>query len=152
VPAPYKVPEKVFEISGTPGKPAFWRVFSFWRAVGFREWPALIRLVLRVEVRFDIGDYPCGPPNCPAYRYLLSHGQARKREYKLFDGDGLDLLVQANGRNGGRIRYVKPDGREGLAALSSYPVIRLFQWEEPGALDSAAALIAFGFAATSLLT
>lgn len=40
--APYKVPEKVFKISGTPGKPAFWRVFSFWCAVGFREWPALI--------------------------------------------------------------------------------------------------------------
>lgn len=76
----------------------------------------------------------------------------RKREYKLFDGGGLDLLVQSNGRKGGRLRYVKPDGREGLTALSSYPVIRLFHWEETGALDSAAALIAFGFAATSLLT
>lgn len=67
-------------------------------------------------------------------------------------GGGLYLLVQPNGRKGGRLRYVKPDGREGLAALSSYPVIRLFHWEETGALDSAAALIAFGFAATSLLT
>jgi hypothetical protein len=36
VPAPYKVPEKAFKISGTPEKPAFWRVFSFWRSVGFR--------------------------------------------------------------------------------------------------------------------
>ncbi|WP_332873729.1 hypothetical protein, partial [Pseudomonas carnis] len=35
--APYKVPEKAFKISGTPEKPAFWRVFSFWRSVGFRQ-------------------------------------------------------------------------------------------------------------------
>jgi hypothetical protein len=37
VPAPYKVPEKAFKISETPEKPAFWRVFSFWRSVGFRQ-------------------------------------------------------------------------------------------------------------------
>lgn len=77
---------------------------------------------------------------------------SQKARVQALRWDGLDLLVQANGRNGGRLRYVKPDGREGLAALISYPVIRLFHWEETGALDSAAALIAFGFAATSLLT
>jgi len=37
VPAPYKVPEKAFKISETPEKPAFWRVFSFWRSVGLRQ-------------------------------------------------------------------------------------------------------------------
>lgn len=47
----------------------------------------------------------------------------REREYKLFDGDGLYLLVQPNGRKGWRLRYVKPDGREGLTALGSYPVV-----------------------------
>jgi hypothetical protein len=36
------------------------------------------------------------------------------RAYKLFDGDGLYLLVQPNGRKGWRLRYVKPDGREDL--------------------------------------
>ncbi|WP_122588807.1 integrase arm-type DNA-binding domain-containing protein [Pseudomonas viridiflava] len=40
--------------------------------------------------------------------------KAREREYKLFDGDGLYLLVKPNGRKGWRLRYVKPDGREGL--------------------------------------
>lgn len=49
----------------------------------------------------------------------------REREYKLFDGDGLYLLVQPNGRKGWRLRYVKPDGREGLTSLGSYPVVGL---------------------------
>ncbi|WP_223473688.1 tyrosine-type recombinase/integrase [Pseudomonas sp. BF-B-27] len=47
------------------------------------------------------------------------------RPYKLFDGDGLYLLIQPNGRKGWRLRYVKPDGREGLTSLGSYPVIGL---------------------------
>jgi integrase len=47
------------------------------------------------------------------------------RAYKLFDGDGLYLLVQPNGRKGWRLRYVKPDGREGLTAFGNYPVTGL---------------------------
>lgn len=47
------------------------------------------------------------------------------RAYKLFDGEGLYLLVQPNGREGWRFRYVKPDGREGLTSLGNYPVIGL---------------------------
>ncbi|MES2818716.1 MAG: integrase arm-type DNA-binding domain-containing protein [Pseudomonadota bacterium] len=49
----------------------------------------------------------------------------KDRPYKLFDGDGLYLLVQPNGRKGWRLRYVKPDGREGLTSLGSYPVVTL---------------------------
>lgn len=49
------------------------------------------------------------------------------RAYKLFDGDGLYLLVQRNGRKGWRLRYVKPDGREGLTSLGNYPVITLVE-------------------------
>ncbi len=47
------------------------------------------------------------------------------RPYKLFDGDGLYLLIYPNGRKGWRLRYVKPDGREGLTSFGSYPVIGL---------------------------
>ncbi|RMV97134.1 hypothetical protein ALP01_200491 [Pseudomonas caricapapayae] len=47
------------------------------------------------------------------------------RAYKLFEGDGLYLLVQPNGRKGWRLRYVKPDGREGLTSFGNYPVIGL---------------------------
>lgn len=47
------------------------------------------------------------------------------RTYKLFDGDGLYLLVQLNGRKGWRLRYVKPDGREGLTSFGNYPIVGL---------------------------
>jgi hypothetical protein len=43
----------------------------------------------------------------------------RGRPYKLLDGDGLYLLVQPNGRKDWRLRYVKPDNREGLTSLGS---------------------------------
>lgn len=36
-------------------------------------------------------------------------GKPTDRAYKLFDGNGLSLLVQPNGRKGWRLRYVKPD-------------------------------------------
>lgn len=49
------------------------------------------------------------------------------RAYKLFDGDGLYLIVQPNGRKGWRLRYVKPDGREGLTSFGNYPVITLVE-------------------------
>ncbi|MCF5086122.1 DUF4102 domain-containing protein, partial [Pseudomonas gessardii] len=49
----------------------------------------------------------------------------RDRAYKLFDGEGLYLLVQANGRKGWRMRYVKPDGKEGLTSFGNYPVVSL---------------------------
>lgn len=45
------------------------------------------------------------------------------RACKLLDGDGLYLLVQRNGRKGWRLRYVKPNGREGLTSFGSYPVV-----------------------------
>lgn len=47
------------------------------------------------------------------------------RPYKLFDGDGLYLLVYLYGRKGWRFRYVKPDGREGPTSFGNYPVIGL---------------------------
>ncbi|AZF16289.1 integrase arm-type DNA-binding domain-containing protein [Pseudomonas sp. R3-18-08] len=49
----------------------------------------------------------------------------RNRAYKLFDGDGLYLLVQTNGRKGWRMRYVKPNGKEGLTSFGNYPVVTL---------------------------
>jgi hypothetical protein len=51
----------------------------------------------------------------------------RERDYKLFDGDGLFLLVKANGTKSWRFRYTKPTGREGLTALGNYPTLTLAQ-------------------------
>lgn len=51
--------------------------------------------------------------------------KAREHEYKLFDGDGLYLLVTPNGRKGWRLRYGQPYGREGVTALDSYPLVGL---------------------------
>jgi hypothetical protein len=47
------------------------------------------------------------------------------RAYRLFDGDGLYLLVQPNGRKGWRFRYAKPYGCEGLTSFGSSPVVGL---------------------------
>lgn len=51
----------------------------------------------------------------------------RERDYKLFDGDGLFLLVKANGTKSWRFRYTKPTGREGLTAFGNYPALTLAQ-------------------------
>jgi len=45
--------------------------------------------------------------------------------YGLFDGDGLFLLIQPNGRKGWRFRYTKPNGKQGLTAFDNYPVVSL---------------------------
>lgn len=39
----------------------------------------------------------------------------RDKDYKLFDGQGLFLLVKASGVKTWRLKYRRPDGREGLA-------------------------------------
>jgi hypothetical protein len=49
----------------------------------------------------------------------------RERDYKLFDGGGLFLLVKANGTKSWRFRYTKPTGREGLTAFGNYPALTL---------------------------
>lgn len=69
--------------------------------------------------------YPYVAHHSSAPRRSLPLGKPIDRAYKLFDGDGLYLLVQPNGRKGWRLRYVKPDVREGLTSFGNYPVIGL---------------------------
>lgn len=66
----------------------------------------------------------------------------RERDYKLFDGDGLFLLVKANGTKSWRFRYTKPTGREGLTAFGNYPTLTLAQ--APKRRDEARALVLQG--------
>ncbi|WP_312916136.1 tyrosine-type recombinase/integrase [Stutzerimonas kunmingensis] len=49
----------------------------------------------------------------------------RDKDYKLFDGSGLFLLVKANGSKVWRFKFKRPDGREGLATFGSYPATGL---------------------------
>jgi len=49
----------------------------------------------------------------------------REKDYKLSDGQGLFLLVKANGYKVWRMKFKRPDGREGLATLGNYPATSL---------------------------
>lgn len=49
----------------------------------------------------------------------------REREYRLFDGQGLYLLVKPSGVKSWRLKYTKPDGRPGLTAFGNYPALSL---------------------------
>ena len=74
---------------------------------------------------FDKREYPYVAHHSSALHAACRLAKPTDRAYKLFDGDGLYLLVQPNGRKGWRLRYVKPDGREGLTSFGNYPVIGL---------------------------
>lgn len=49
----------------------------------------------------------------------------REKDYTLFDGQGLFLLVKANGGKVWRFKYTRPDGRAGLATFGNYPALGL---------------------------
>ncbi|WPP46630.1 tyrosine-type recombinase/integrase [Pseudomonas sp. AN-1] len=61
---------------------------------------------------------PLTDPKCEA-------AKPRDKEYKLFDGQGLYLLVKPSGVKSWRFKYTKPDGRAGLTAFGSYPALGL---------------------------
>jgi len=49
----------------------------------------------------------------------------RDKDYKLFDGQGLFLLIKPSGVKTWRFKFIRPDGREGLATLGNYPALGL---------------------------
>lgn len=61
---------------------------------------------------------PLTDPKCEAAR-------PREKDYKLFDGQGLYLLVKPSGVKTWRLKYTKPDGRAGLATFGNYPAVGL---------------------------
>lgn len=61
---------------------------------------------------------PLTDPKCEA-------AKAREKDYKLFDGQGLFLLVKASGAKSWRFKFTRPDGREGLATFGNYPALGL---------------------------
>lgn len=49
----------------------------------------------------------------------------REKDYPLFDGQGLFLLVKKTGGKVWRFKYKRPDGRPALATFGSYPAVGL---------------------------
>ncbi len=49
----------------------------------------------------------------------------RAKDYALFDGQGLHLLVKTRGTKVWRFKYTRPDGRSGLATFGRYPSVGL---------------------------
>ncbi|MBV7480340.1 integrase arm-type DNA-binding domain-containing protein [Pseudomonas sp. PDM31] len=47
------------------------------------------------------------------------------KDYPLFDGRGLYLLVKSNGTKVWRFKFIRPDGRAGLATFGRYPALAL---------------------------
>ncbi|POG04173.1 integrase [Pseudomonas putida] len=61
---------------------------------------------------------PLSDPKCEA-------AKPRDKDYTLFDGQGLFLLVKKNGSKIWRMKFKRPDGREGLATFGNYPALTL---------------------------
>lgn len=49
----------------------------------------------------------------------------REKDFTLFDGQGLHLLVKRSGTKVWRMKYARPDGRAGLATFGNYPAVGL---------------------------
>ena len=54
----------------------------------------------------------------------IRSAKPRSKDYKLFDGGGLYLLVTSNGGTRWRLKY-RHDGKENLLALGVYPDVSL---------------------------
>jgi hypothetical protein len=56
---------------------------------------------------------------------LCRAAKAKCKDYKLFDGGGLHLVVKVNGTKFWHSKYSKPNGREGLSSFGGYPCVSL---------------------------
>lgn len=61
---------------------------------------------------------PLTDPKCEA-------AKPREKDYSMFDGQGLHLLVKPSGVKTWRFKYTRPDGRSGLATFGNYPALGL---------------------------
>lgn len=61
---------------------------------------------------------PLTDPKCEA-------AKPREKDYSLFDGQGLFLLVKATGSKVWRFKFTRPNGKAGLATFGRYPALTL---------------------------
>ncbi len=61
----------------------------------------------------------------PLTERKCSAAKPQERDYKLFDGGGLFLLVKKTGIKTWRLKFRKPDGKESVITFGNYPKISL---------------------------
>lgn len=72
----------------------------------------------------------------------ISNAKPQDKQYKLFDGGGLFLLVKKNSVKSWRLKYKRPDKRENELAFGNYPEVSLKEAREKR--EKAKALLAQG--------
>ncbi|WP_083300945.1 integrase arm-type DNA-binding domain-containing protein [Jeongeupia sp. USM3] len=70
------------------------------------------------------------------------NAKPRDKDFSLFDGGGLFLLMKANGTKSWRFKFSKPSGKPGLTAFGDYPALSLS--EARAKRDEARSLLATG--------
>lgn len=61
----------------------------------------------------------------PLREAKIANAKPQDKDYSLFDGEGLFLLVKKNGTKSWRFKYKKPNGKAGLTAFGDYPILSL---------------------------
>jgi len=63
----------------------------------------------------------------PLTATLVQNAKPKDKPYKLFDGGGLFLQVTPAGGKHWKMKYIQPNGKEGLLSLGSFPAVTLEQ-------------------------
>lgn len=63
----------------------------------------------------------------PLSALQVKNAKPKEKDYKLFDGGGLFLMVTTNGRKLWRMKYRQSNGKESVLSFGSYPTVTLEQ-------------------------
>lgn len=108
-----------------PQKPAIWPVFLYMVVGSIPLESGNFRGIFRGTLGSIKGDTPMARKVVPLSDALCRSAKAQDKDYKLFDGGGLHLVVKVSGSKFWRCKYSKPNGREGLLSFGGYPCVSL---------------------------
>ena len=110
-----------------PLKPALWPVFLYMVLGSIPLVSGNFRGIFRGALGSIKGGTPTARKVVPLSDALCRSAKAQDKDYKLFDGGGLHLVVEVNGSKFWCCKYSKPNGREGLLSFGSYPCVSFSQ-------------------------